>query len=143
MKDESLKIQALIEKPINDLQAREFLSVGNVAELLGFSRKMIYRMIAAGQLRAINLSVRKTVVQRKEIDRLFGEEPVRGSDVSDIYMVKPSLSNSYSIGEAQKKFNISEAGLYQLIKRHKIPKYKKGRAVYVAKRELDIIFDVS
>ncbi len=143
MKDESLKIQALIEKPINDLQAREFLSVGNVAELLGVSRKMIYRMIAARKLKAVNLSVRKTVVHRKEIDRLFDEEPTKGSNVIDISMVKPSLNNSYSIGEAQKKFNISEAGLYQLIKRNKIPKCKNGRGVYVAKRELDIIFDVS
>jgi len=136
-----LRVRTIMEKPIRDLQAREFLRVRDVAELLGTSTKMIYRMIREGELGAINLSVRKTIIPRKEIDTLFkAMESVTTSSKTDD--ARPGLQNSYSMAEAQKKFNISEAGLYQLIKRHNISKYKNGWYTYVAKKELDIIFNV-
>lgn len=140
MKDTDQEVQTILEKPIKCLQGKDFLSVSNVAKLLSTSTKMIYRMIADGKLAAVNLSVRKTVISRKEIDRLFEiKEQVKFSE--EKIVVRPKVRDSYSMAEAQKKFKISEAGLYQLIKRHKISKFKNGWYTYVAKKDLDVIFN--
>jgi excisionase family DNA binding protein len=140
MKDTDQEVQTILEKPIKSLQGKYFLSVSNVAKLLSTSTKMIYRMIAEQKLAAVNLAVRKTVISRKEIDRLFEiKEQIKFPE--EKLVVKSKIRNSYSMSEAQKKFKISEAGLYQLIKRHKISKFKNGWYTYVAKKDLDIIFN--
>jgi excisionase family DNA binding protein len=140
MKDTDQEVQTILEKPIKSLQGKYFLSVSNVAKLLSTSTKMIYRMIAEQKLAAVNLAVRKTVISRKEIDRLFEiKEQIKFPE--EKLVVKSKIRNSYSMAEAQKKFKISEAGLYQLIKRHKISKFKNGWYTYVAKKDLDIIFN--
>lgn len=140
MKQTHQEVKTIVEQPIKSLQAREFLTVRNAAELLNTSAKMIYVMISEGKLNAINLSVRKTVIHRKEIDNLF---KIREHNVEseENHSETPSVKYSYHMGEAQEKFNISEAGLYQLIRRHKIAKFKIGRYTYVAKKDLDIIFN--
>lgn len=140
MKETDSKVQAILNKPIEILQAKEFLSVGSAARLLNTSTKMIYRMIAERKLGAVNLSVRKTVISRKEIDRLF-ETKEQNKLSEEKILVRPKVKDSYSMTEAQKKFKISEAGLYHLIKRHKISKFKNGWYTYVAKKDLDAIFN--
>ncbi|WP_170132757.1 helix-turn-helix domain-containing protein [Pedobacter cryoconitis] len=140
MKNTDQEVQTILEKPMKSLQGKDFLSVSNAAKLLSTSTKMIYRMISDGKLAAVNLSVRKTVISRKEIDRLFEiKEQVKFSE--EKIVVRPKVRDSYSMAEAQKKFKISEAGLYQLIKRHKISKFKNGWYTYVAKKDLDVIFN--
>ena len=52
------------------LQQKEFLSVGEVATLLGASRRTIQRMISKGTLKIGKIG-RRTIVKRKEIDNLF------------------------------------------------------------------------
>jgi len=58
-------------KPIEDLKAKEFLTVREVAKLLNSSRQTVYEMINKGSLKAVNLKVKKTTVKRSEIDKLF------------------------------------------------------------------------
>jgi excisionase family DNA binding protein len=140
MKDTDQKVQVILNQPIKDLQVREFLSVGNAAKLLSTSTKMIYRMINEGKLNAVNLSIRKTVIHRKEVDRLFEiKERMMLLEVKSL--VKPKLKDSYNMAEAQVKFNISEKGLSLLIQRNKIPKFKSVWYTYVAKKDLDVIFN--
>lgn len=90
-------------------------------------------MIQERKLKAVNLSVRKTVICRKEIDRFF-ETKAQDKLSEENIVLRPKVRDSYSMTEAQKKFKISEAGLYQLIKRHKISKFKDGWYTYVAKK---------
>ena len=140
MKQTDQEVKTRVEQPIKNLQAKEFLTVRNAAELLNTSAKMIYVMINEGKLNAINLSVRKTVIHRKEIDKLFKiREHSLKSEENNLEV--PSVKFSYHMSEAQEEFNISEAALYQLIKRHKIAKFKIGWYTYVAKKDLDIIFN--
>jgi len=134
------EVKKIVEQPIKNLQAKEFLTVRNAAELLNTSPNMIYMMISGGKLNAINLSVRKTIIHRKEIDKLFKIRE-RSLESKENNSEVPSVKSSYHMGEAQEKFNISEAGLYQLIRRHKITKFKIGWYTYVAKKDLDIIFN--
>lgn len=139
MKDMNLEVQSIIDKPTKDLQAKEFLSVNNVAKLLGTSTKMIYRMIEGRKLVAVNLSVRKTVIHRSEIDRLFKIRSY-SSLMEEEDLISPELKDCYCMKEAQEKFSVSEAGLFHLIKKHNLTKFKEGRYVYIAKKDLDIIF---
>ncbi|AMQ57095.1 helix-turn-helix transcriptional regulator [Algoriphagus sanaruensis] len=55
-------------KPIAELQAKEILTVKELAQLLGCSTRTAYRLINNGQIRAINLSERLTRIHRSELD---------------------------------------------------------------------------
>lgn len=63
--------QSIKTKPIRDLKEREFLSVRQVAILLGCSRQTVYSLINSGKLKAVNLLIKKTLVRRCDLDRLF------------------------------------------------------------------------
>lgn len=115
----------------------DYLDVKTAAKLLRASDKMIYSMINLGKLNAVNLSKRKTLVARKDIDKLF-ELP----QVVQLKELKPPpISECYNMGEAQKKFNISEKALFEIIKRNNLFKFQEGKFVYVAKSELDRVLN--
>ena len=54
-----------------DEHLEQYLSVVQVAKLLGTSKQLIYTLIKEGRLKAVNLGKRKTIVKRSEIDKLF------------------------------------------------------------------------
>ncbi|MFN3405627.1 MAG: helix-turn-helix domain-containing protein [Cytophagaceae bacterium] len=58
-------------KPIEELKAKEFLTVKEVAALLNCSVRTAYRLIDQGNIKAVNLAERKTLVKRSNIDQLF------------------------------------------------------------------------
>ncbi|MCY7356805.1 MAG: helix-turn-helix domain-containing protein, partial [Rudanella sp.] len=60
----------IIEKPITDLRAHEFLTVEESARLVRISRRTLYRLIERGELATAKLS-RRTVIRRADIDKLF------------------------------------------------------------------------
>jgi excisionase family DNA binding protein len=62
-------------KPIEELNAKEFLSVREVALLLGCSLRSTYRLIDKGTLKAVNLSQRMTRVKRSELDTSLNHSP--------------------------------------------------------------------
>lgn len=131
----------VVKKVLNErgteVNAVEFLNVKNAAQLLRASEKMIYQMINTGKLNAVNLSKRKTLVYRKDIDRLF--ELPHVIEIKEI--IQPPVSECYNMGEAQQIFNISEKALFDIIKRNKLFKFQEGKFTYVAKSELNKIFN--
>jgi len=58
-------------KPLEAIKEKEFLTVRNVAKLLNCSRQTVYDIIKKGGIKAINLKVKKTIIKRSEIDKLF------------------------------------------------------------------------
>lgn len=58
-------------KPIEEIKAKEFLSVREASKLIGCSRQTIYTLINSGQLKARNILKKKTIIRRAEIDRLL------------------------------------------------------------------------
>jgi len=60
-----------ISKPIEELKAKEFLTVKEVAKLLNLSIRTTYRLIDQGNIKGVNLAQRKTLVKRSDIDKLF------------------------------------------------------------------------
>lgn len=134
-------------EPIEKLKAKEFLTVRDTATLLNSSLRTVYRFIKQGNIKAVNLAQRKTLVKRSEIDKLF-KEPIQSKPEDMVEVEKQELnewvqsgqfdiSECYKLTEVQNKYGISEGGLQQLIKRNQIPKIKKGWFTYVPKSVID------
>ena len=59
--------------PLEQLKAKEFLTVRQVAQLLNCSVRSAYYHIESGTISAVNLGQRMTRVKRSEIDKLFNQ----------------------------------------------------------------------
>ena len=62
--------QRIKEKPIEEIKAKEFLSIAEASKLLGISPRTLYRMIARNELK-IGKAGNRTIIKRSEIDKLF------------------------------------------------------------------------
>lgn len=125
---------------IIDINSKDFLNVKEVAILLNMSSKTIYRLIEQKELNAINFSIRKTLIRRKDIDTYFDNNLTKIDHNNDYLQSEINMTNSYTINEAIEKFNISNGALYNIIKRFNIPKKKIGKYTLVKKDDLNLIF---
>jgi excisionase family DNA binding protein len=138
----TLETITIKSKPILDLKNKEYLTVKEVALLLGFAPRTIYRLIQHNKIIAYNFSQRMTVIKRSDIDALFqiadpGYEIVLRPIEKD---KQAEIEDCYTITEIQQKFNISNGALYNLLKRKNIQKFTIGKFTYVAKKDIDAIF---
>ena len=130
--------QRIKSQPIEELKAKEFLSVTQVSKLIGCSRQNVYNLINTGKLKATNILLKKTIVQRSDLDKLF-EQPRTVAPQPEKQPEKKqfNISECYNLTEVQSKYGISETALQNLIKRNSIPKIKKGWFAYVPKMVID------
>ena len=140
--------QRIKSQPIEELKAKEFLSVTQVSKLIGCSRQNVYSLINTGKLKATNILLKKTIVKRSDLDKLF-KEPTNRTQPEGIPETQKQELNEwvqaggfdipdcYNLTEVQDKYGISETALQNLIKRHEIPKIKKGWFAYVPKTVID------
>ncbi len=126
--------QRIKTQPIEMLKAKEFLTVRDVATLLNCSVRTVYYYIDNGNIEAINLGQRITRVKRSAIDKLFDKPQSQELDSKQIHY---EISECYNLTEVQARFGISESALQNLIKRHEIPKIRKGWFAYVPKIEIE------
>jgi len=132
-------------KPIEELKAKEFLTVSDVSKLIGCSRQNVYKLINTGKLKATNILEKKTIVRRCDLDKLFIEVPEtetipeqQKQELSDWKQAGAfEITDCYTINEILEKYSISETALQNLIKRESIPKIKKGWYAYVPKPIID------
>ena len=123
-----------------DVNSKDFLTVKEASILLNMSSKTVYRLIEQKELNAFNFSVRKTLIRRKDIDSYFENNLISPDYVNPNRESEINPNNSYTINEAIEKFNISSGTLYNIIKRHNIPKEKHGKYTLVKKEDLNRIF---
>ncbi len=126
--------QQIKSQPIEELKAKEFLTVREVSFLLNCSVRSVYGYIENGTIKAVNLGQRITRVKRSQIDKLF-EQPHPITPQPE--QIQFEISDCYNITEIQEKFSISQTGLQKIIKRNKTPKIKKGKFVYIPKMVID------
>ncbi len=140
--------QMVKSQPIEELKAKEFLSVTQVSKLIGCSRQNVYNLINTGKLKATNILLKKTIVKRSDLDELFMESTNRtqikgisNTQTQDFVEVLKfediEISECYNITEVQSKYGISATALQNMIKRYEIPKMKKGWFAYVPKTVID------
>lgn len=55
-------------------ETKYMLTVQETARVLGVSVHTVYRLISSGELRAIKVSSRKTMIKAKEIERYLSEK---------------------------------------------------------------------
>ena len=127
--------KAIKEKPMEDLKSKEFLTIRDTATLLSCSRQTVYNLIKKDILQAVNLSERKTIIKRSDIDRLFQLTPLqRPAEEQAQNTFNPD--ECYSLSEVQALYRISEKALHELIKRNSTPRYKQGNYAYVPKAHI-------
>ncbi|GAA4339608.1 helix-turn-helix domain-containing protein [Mucilaginibacter gynuensis] len=119
---------------------KNFLTVKDAAILLNSSAKAIRRMINDGMLTGINFAMRKTLIRRVDIDRLFETERLAQNDASEGRGKSYKIKECYTIAEAEKRAGMSGKAFYAFIKRNNIPKIQQGKFVYVPKIKIDRIF---
>jgi excisionase family DNA binding protein len=131
-------------QPLINLKDKEFLNVKQLALLLGFSIKTVYRLINAKTINTYNFSKRKTLIKKSDINALF-DVPQTGFEI----VIRPiekrknaEIKYCYTITEIQKKFNISNGALYNLIKRNNISKFSQGKFTYVAKKDIEAFIKI-
>ena len=126
--------QHIKTQSIEELKAKEFLTVREVARLLNCSVRSAYYYIESGTIKAVNLGQRITRVKRSDIDKLF-EQPQALTPQPK--QKQYDISECYNLTEVLDKYSISATTLQNLIKRHEIPKIKYGWFGYVPKKEID------
>ncbi len=142
--------QLVKTKSIEQLKAKEFLSVRDVATLLGCSVRSVYYYIESGNIKAVNLGQRITRIKRSELDKLFESQEKLPQSESILEQLskelnklkqpeEPKNTDSYSLAEVQTKYGVSDKALHDMIKRNNIPKTKKGWYVYVPKKAIDTL----
>lgn len=129
IKAETIRIKT---KEIGEIQARDVLTVSEVAALVGCSRRTAYRLTATGTI----LGQRLTRIRRSEVDS-FLSFPAKPAPQEKEY----DISECYTVGEAQRTFGISDKTLRDIVKRNGIPKFQQGKFVYIPKELLDEIFN--
>ena len=131
----NIETQRIKNQPIEELKAKEFLTVREVARLLNCSVRSAYYYIESGTISAVNLGQRMTRVKRSEIDKLFqsNSQP----QTKEAEPIQYDIKDCYTLTEVQDKYGVSESTVQQLIKRNSIPKIKKGWYAYVPKQIID------
>lgn len=125
------KTKTIKEKPIADINAKVFLSVREVATLIGCSRQTVYSIINTGRLKAVNLKEKKTIIRRVDIDKLFELPKPQAQPI------QYKIEDCYNIGEVLNKYSVSEKAIQGIISRNNIPKQKQGKFTYVPKTLID------
>lgn len=86
-------INLAIQKTLQ-VQDVEFLDAQKAALLLGVSRNLIYQLINTGKLLAYNISIRRTIILRKDIDLLFKKRAIAIIPKQKIPL-RPKIENCY------------------------------------------------
>ncbi len=61
----------VLQKPIEEVGTKEFLSLQDASILFGITKRSVYNLIYHGVLQAFKLSSRMTVVRRTDIEHMF------------------------------------------------------------------------
>jgi excisionase family DNA binding protein len=138
VEESNKETQRIKSQPIEELKAKEFLTVRDVARLLNCSVRSAYYYIESGTIKAVNLGQRITRVKRSEIDKLF-EQPQPVTPQPE--QMQFDILECYTTEQVRNKYNISENGLRGIIIKNNIPKFRKGLFAYVPKTVIDKIFN--
>jgi len=145
IKQSNAETTRIKNQPIEQLKAKEFLSIKEVCQLVGISRRTVYRLIEQGDLKKIKVGSR-TLIKLSALNRLLnnketGKPEIPEQQIKDLNNWKQAgafdIKDCYTLTEVQDKYKVSESTVQQLIKRNSIPKIKKGWYAYVPKQIID------
>lgn len=124
-----------------------FLKVSEASAVFGVSKDTIRRMLKKGLLTKITCGMKITRIERTQLEKFFGmkidkaKEDILKPQKEERKYYSIEQDNSYTIGEIQKKFNVSEKTVYTHIRRFSIPIRQIGKYVYAPKTEIDKMYE--
>lgn len=131
---ETLSIK--LEKPIENVKNKEYLSFAQAGKLLGLSRQAVYNMVKAGNLKASKISSRLSFIRRVDIDAMLENRPYKTLHPKDTV----PITDFYTTAEIKEKFGVKESWIYEIAKEHNIPRtFNRGRT-YWSKKHIDSYF---
>lgn len=134
VREETERIKRL---PIELLNSKQFLTISQTCELLSISRWTVSRAIKNNTLNAAKIG-KRVLIRRIDLDKLFEQNEPNEQLPNELPKPKKySIEECYCISEILQKYNISQTALQNLIKRNEIPKFPKGKFVYVPKVLID------
>jgi len=117
------------------LRNKEFLTIGEAALLFSCSKKTVYRMIKAKEIKASNLSKRLTRIKRMDIEQLFA---LPEKDKLEILTVE----NCYLMHQIIEKYKVSRNTIYGYVGKYEIERIKLNGTTYYSKFDIDKLFNV-
>jgi excisionase family DNA binding protein len=139
VKKVNAETQVIINQPIELINAKEYLSVKELSILLGCSIRTVYRLINDGTIAAVNIGERMTRIKKSSLEELFEGTSKEGG--ADSIQFAYDIKNCLTLTEAQDKYGISQTALQNIVRRHSIPKLKKGAYAYIPKIIIDKIIN--
>ena len=131
---ETLSIK--LEKPIENVKDKEYLSFAQAGKLLGLSRQAVYNMVKAGNLKASKISSRLSFIRRVDIDAMLENRPYKTLHPKDTV----PITDFYTTAEIKEKYGVKESWIYEIAKEHNIPRtFNRGRT-YWSKKHIDSYF---
>lgn len=134
---EAASQKIIIEKSVQDLKDKEYLSVIEVALLFGLCKQTIYNMIHSGKLKAVQITDRLSIIRKKDIEDMF--------DNASTYRARPKkidepITEFYTMAEIKEKYKVKEVWVYKIVKEKKIPKILRRGKSYFSKKHIDNYF---
>ena len=135
--------KCLHEKAQSEISVKEYLSISEVAKILGITRDGVYKLIYRGVLIAYKISSRFTVVFRKDIDAMIEARPYERKPKATSLATDENgeaITEFYTTKEIIEKFVVSNLWVFAQAKRHNIPKvYHRGKTLW-SKEHCDRVF---
>ena len=132
--------QNQITEPVarnTSLNEKNFLTPREAAKILGVGKSTVYRELSSGLIKAVQLKG-KTLIRRKDIERIFDNPPEYKSRSVDPNMKKKR--EYYTMRQIEEKFRCSKKAVRTRIEKYNIPKIYQGRNTYFDKALVDLHF---
>ena len=120
-----------------DLSGREYLSISEAANLLGWCKQTVYNYCHKGIIPAKRLSQRTTLIRKKDIEALF--DKVEPYEVLTTGERKP-IDEWYTIDEVTEKYGLLRHRIRKIVNAENIPTKKAGTRTLIAKSRMDAYF---
>ena len=137
IQDTETKTDILIsQQPIQMIKDKEFLSFAEAGTLLGISRQAVYKMVAAGHLKASKISSRLSFIKRNDIENMIENKPYEKRNKKDI----APITEFYTTAEVKEKYNVVDSWIFVVAKKHNIPRTFNRGKTYWSKKHIDNYF---
>lgn len=126
-------IERTVERPIREINERQYMDVADVALLIGISIRATYDLIKSGKLKASRLSSRMTIVRKADIESMLSVDhytKIPKKTVKDI-------TEFYTVKEIKDKYNVCESWIYKVGREKNIPRIFKMGKTYWSKEHVD------
>ena len=124
------------QQPMQMIKDKEFLSFAEAGTLLGISRQAVYKMVAAGHLKASKISSRLSFIKRSDIESMLNNRPYETRQTKTAV----PITEFYTTAEVKEKYNVVDSWIFVVAKKHNIPRIFNRGKTYWSKKHIDNYF---